>query len=1763
MAPRPAPSRPLPPAKRRSPRWFRIVVWTGLTLLLGAGLVVLLSGPFYHPRTHLTLLTGDIVAIDPTGSQPAADYVADDLRDWLSLAEILHANIGESRRPLLIAGLREAEIRRSLADRWNAQAPGVRDVLLVYVSAQGVAIDGQARLAAPGANPEGFLASNLLRQLRECKAGTKLLLLDAGRVEYQPEHGLLENSFVACLQKEIAELADPALWVLVSHRDGQRSHLTPGLRRSVFAHALISAFRGAADANADQALDLVELQTFVSQRVARQVNQIAADQAEQTPLLLRSKGDPLAINPRLAAITKPLSKPNPGDGNNNPSSDQSSSTVASAAEAGGDNSLANQAAGEISDEAREEFNQTIIGAVAQSTPQGRFGSAVSAAVRKKLLGNKGGETAAADPQLSPATTAPDAPESSPSAPPPTDGGKAPSPSPADAKVSASPAVAATPPTAKTQETVSPKTAGASGTEPPPDIAALLDTAWRMRDELAARNRLAARPIDYAPDRWSAVENSLLALDRKHRTGFVRNPQDLAQAITQVQGELTSLAGLAPGRALVTQGMRSLALLEFRAREANEPLSTEQQAKIAAFDRLLATGARPDLVAFAAALTPADDQYLEFRQARIWSTRNDLDWSLIQLWLRIVREGEQAACASRAAESWAGEALAAADQERHAVERILSAPTVAGADTLIPRLDTVLGRYSSVRTVLQDVQRAERDWADVVQRLPAFFAHRAALAAAGERSQPATAQLSELLVALEQLGEILARPSPHQWAALRTAAARFTAARSPVEAPWSVEAIERLVSSPLPPGAVFQGLLLLESPLLTSDQRRLLVEAVREIDAEQLRNPPPSAAAPANTPLTRSKFLADQHELEWLRIRALASRTQNPDVERLQSLAASVAESPAANLYGPAVRDVYQNLPGRLVRAMQDLQATAGDRRNWLIQLSHWDQSARLLFHPLPAAKQVTPPGSQRIRAELFDLLVWQAERFRRAQEDQPPLVAAALHADALALDQAAAAIPAQPQLPPSDGAALRLTGDNQAALVDNARATATFTLQADFAGPVWLVAEFDPALLALDESGPLLVYPRHELPPAELAKGLGSAVRALRTSANVSPGRPLRIDLPLRRLAPSVRDTLLVLRAVSGERSARFDLSVALARPEGVQLAVTSVASAFTPSITGGSLHPFPNRTSTFGLQVTGLAPTDEIWSVALHPLLEPLAEPLPAVLLKAEHAAQLLASVPLAPPIGEAKDLPLKPGEPTRVVLKPPVPPKPEAPPAAPGGTSPQPAAQPAVSAPPRLDHGVLVKLTRADGVQVLKLLSAAPQRPQRYLRATAGYSTARRRAEVVISPIDPTLLPSGGVTISAAVREPLPPAAERKLQGILTADAPEVRLFVEAPRGPGLKMTLELTVDDYPRAFTFVVPCDSDQAEIAADDNQLGAAILSPAAGDAFSGSLKEIPVKLRVDAPLASARQSPLSIEIGLDRNRDRELIGEPTVKLLADRQVAVTFAGLSETGALQIQTQVTDYELKIPTLGLDRGRANVLARVGLGDRVAWSAPAEIALDSAPPQMESLRLAPSGRVAAGDKLELSLLADDAELSGVARVEALFDLARSGEFGPKAEPLIGAQRADGRWAVTLPADAPPGGYNILVRAVDRVGNASSPLRVPVQIISKEDAAAEKLKASLATIEGAVFYGPDPVAGAQVLLFAGEVPPKVPGQPAAPFPDDTTALAQVVADKDGLFRFKQIPPGAYRVAAKGKVKNKNRIAEAGVKFAIPQEVSPLRIALP
>jgi len=199
------------------------------------------------------------------------------------------------------------------------------------------------------------------------------------------------------------------------------------------------------------------------------------------------------------------------------------------------------------------------------------------------------------------------------------------------------------------------------------------------------------------------------------------------------------------------------------------------------------------------------------------------------------------------------------------------------------------------------------------------------------------------------------------------------------------------------------------------------------------------------------------------------------------------------------------------------------------------------------------------------------------------------------------------------------------------------------------------------------------------------------------------------------------------------------------------------------------------------------------------------------------------------------------------------------------------------------------------------------------------------------------------------------------------------------------------------------------------------------------------------------------------------------------------------------------------------------------------------------------------------VSAIADDAGLSGVAKVEAAFDLDRSGKMGTLPPPVAGALGNDGRWTVSVPtAGLSSGTYNVLVRAVDKAGNEGRPGRIPVQVLTAEQAEANAKTTSAADITGVVNFGADPQASIAVNLLRDlGLPPtakkKAKGKTPTPPP---TPIAQTVTDAKGQFRFSKVAPGKYILTAQALIHNKNRDASTPVAFAKPEEVQPVTLEL-
>ena len=971
-------------------------------------------------------------------------------------------------------------------------------------------------------------------------------------------------------------------------------------------------------------------------------------------------------------------------------------------------------------------------------------------------------------------------------------------------------------------------------------------------------------------------------------------------------------------------------------------------------------------------------------------------------------------------------------------------------------------------------------------------------------------------------------------------------------------------------------MLLETPLPTADVRAALVAALPELDAELAAQVQPSGDGETTSQAAAERFFQPRAELEHALAKALVAPTHDPDWEPLDQLWQRLGTSDPQSLsaqqaaFAVALADLYRNLPARVERGLADASdlstpATRGER---MAALAAWGEAQRLIPAASIATWQAASPDSHLAAARAYDWLVWQRQRrsaprpmprrWKRVTWGKSPKIFSPLRF----------AFPASRR---SWAGRFRrwnwFGADTVPLTLAAARPLALSLSYSGAAGtPAWILLEFDPAIVAVEPTAGTIVHPWSEVAGGLAGhEALVSRLKLRRPSLELSAGRTVPIHLNITRLAPAPRPSHLVVRVATEGYVARYDVQITLPLPEAVQLIVTGTPASWTPVPGGVMLHPFANRRTEYALQLASGTGDERTVDVQLLPLLAAPPVSFPSATLSPEDSQQLRSGLELGPLIAEAKGLVLSAdGRPQKVVLVAPAPPPPPPMAEKKEGAAPAVVAPPSDKPPPTpLDHGLLLVITDTkDQRQIFKHLAATPQRPPRFVRPRVRYSAARERIEVTVAAVEPSLLPPGGVRISGEIVEILPVDAERQLDGTLTAAQP-AELFVEVPSAAGRVATLRLAVDGYPRAFLYRVPCSGDAVDLPEDTDTVAVRVIALPKGTVYKPPVATIPVQLQIDAPAAAAGNPPLRAEVGIDRNRDRELEGDEVVVLTTDRHVSATLAGISPQGQLLIEAKVADPTIEIPAASLGSGRVNVIARAAVGDNVAWSQPIEIVIDSRPPKVSAIELQ-SGRVSViGADVALSALADDAQLSGIAKVEALFDKARSGKFPPESPPFPGAVQDDGRWHVKLPtAGLASGTYNILVRATDRADNVSEIARTSVQVLTEAEAADAAKAKNLADITGVVLYGEEPQAGITVTLLpdAG-MPPATPPKGKSKL-DPKQILAQTTTKSDGSFTFPKIAPGKYTVMTEGLIRNKNRQATAQVSFETSKELQPVELML-
>ncbi|HLJ12377.1 MAG TPA: hypothetical protein VKU82_14375, partial [Planctomycetaceae bacterium] len=209
-------------ARRRAFRLVSITCITALSLVALACLVALLVDPFHHPQVRFLSLTGADLSgnVDGFFGQPGVLFPGDE-----------QAALARVQRHVFPASGRRAAIA---IDRWKSpndvRSLGLKlveaglaptDVAIVQIVAHGVSEAGDAKLCwsfgRPAAEPGRIRLADVLQQLRDSTSAKKLLILDAGNVDYLPHEGMIANEFPLLLKKLVEETHDRSLWVLCSH----------------------------------------------------------------------------------------------------------------------------------------------------------------------------------------------------------------------------------------------------------------------------------------------------------------------------------------------------------------------------------------------------------------------------------------------------------------------------------------------------------------------------------------------------------------------------------------------------------------------------------------------------------------------------------------------------------------------------------------------------------------------------------------------------------------------------------------------------------------------------------------------------------------------------------------------------------------------------------------------------------------------------------------------------------------------------------------------------------------------------------------------------------------------------------------------------------------------------------------------------------------------------------------------------------------------------------------------------------------------------------------------------------------------------------------------------------------------------------------------------------------------------------------------------------------------------------------------------------
>lgn len=1752
--------------RRRSLRWM--VTLTVIAVV--AFWIWYLLLPLFDPGVQMVYLP--ITDYEVLGAIPVP-YAEEDIEGLKALDHILKSDRAvEGGGPRVLRDFQTAADLQGLVTVLQDAVGGSSDILLFYLRAQGISDDGQAYVLCADYDPSKpgtgrYPLKEVLRQIHACRAGTKLLILDAGQIDHDPRMGMIVNEFPRLLEQEAAA-AEPGTWILCSHSALEYSHVHPGWKRSVFGYYVTEGLKGAADFDEDQRVNLDELFQFVSANVQHRVRRLTGASDSQTPMLLFTGRAEAARWPAPTSVLLPVQTKDIHDYVDVPENPDEAKDAAKKAKS-------------LKGKAKAPKVPKVSFLPPPAIPARPRLTPLAKAALLQVPKSPGGDQQAAgdadpkgakkEPAAGPAKTAPVQP---------ADQGEA-------AAAKTEPPAAPEPAPAKAE-----KGKEAEAEAPPEDASEkelsrwLLGKAWNLRDGVQRRTAEARwSPVDYAPHLWREYEGLLAGYEKLYLAGKSTSPaelnEDLRNNLLQLEALLAEEASFASGDDLTIAQLvavsrprylpqvtspRSIGMGRLFVWPPTSDRIADLQRLESRYDDWTRQQFPKDFDKWLAGRSAEELQLWEIQTAaRFGSALERTEWGLVQLAMEVRLLAENVAAYGEWCEPWLKEHVTEADQQLNSGEQELLRPVSPNPARASEQLLSARARLREARQIAQSVEQAILTRNDLAYRLPYYVKWYCRSGFHPTAEAPDPADLQQLIQRLQTQHTLLAGEDVSRIERLRENTAALRMAQGRIEQGLQPDFAQTLQNNPAQGTKPWQIQNLLSTPLLAASTRLELLDALASIESQ-----PPQTwiRSPQDWRTSARLRLTDQNDWRQVGTRArldlelallIANELQADDraavlrekfdtameaVREFQATQEATYENSGSTAhkqlreqeaavwkayreFGSLLRDFYRELPLDVRTAvlhsedMRDRSQRAAHKstlQRLLVPMTLIDgRDARLLeqkgpFEPLR-------------QAWLYDTLLWHHDRFLDARSQGVSRdLAAYLDRSADAYLEQAEAIPAQPRRGQANVAQAPLAIESPERFQLDRDEWKTLEL---FVSPVggepvttWLVLQYNPAVLEIRPADSTTrLYHYHEL--AEDWKSTLPATLVL------PPGSRRRVRIELRAKTTGDAPTPLEVWAHARELTLTHRVQVRLPSPDVADLRVAGSGHLWHRRDHGLVLYPYPNQEGEFALELVNL--TEKPGRIELSGYVLPLVETPagPQVVWPLDAEGRVRPDAPPLVTVVPPTELKL-PTDGTAVPVPfgtPPANKEEEKPAEGAAATEEQGEAEKEPQeGPPVIDvtSGLVFVIRDLDrNRSVVKQVEIAPQRPRRYLVPQVSYDRLRQRVEVIVRPKDPRWLPPKGSRVHWDIGNQVPPDTSMQLEAEVKPPNFEARLFANVPPDPRRYVTVALNVDGYPRAFLYRVRCAASRENFPPEEDLQQIRIVSPEGGQGYQAPRETIPVVFEVDAPIDAFHNDNDLVEIGIDINRDRDLVGERTLKFYSDRQVSVKLTKM-EPGKLTLQTSVSDYHLDLPAPSLRNARVALLGRLRIGEQVTWTEPVEILLDSATPSIK-----PPGLLQAQIKAPypLRLLISD-ELSGVASAEVVVDLEKLGEFG-KQKPVALEPISAGVWGAEIPPKGLTlGVHTLLVQARDHVGNTTKVL--PLSLVVREESAAPP---GVNKLTGTVVYGKDPVEGATVTVEGAEMEGKT--------------------DEQGRFTF-TLAPGKYKVSAQAKIKNSNRVADAAVEVQPP-----------